>query len=97
MLESMEVCPRAWTIIMGLNRLSYYPYKADAMIGKYVEQYKNLNTKKLQIHNFQAIAILQIVLESTINHMPRKIRTKEDGKKVIAMSIPLSFHWNSSL
>ena len=29
--------------------------------------------------------------------MPYKSRTKEDGEKVVAMSLPSSFHWNSTL
>ena len=29
--------------------------------------------------------------------MLHKSRTKEDGEKVIAMSLPSSFHWNSTL
>ena len=29
--------------------------------------------------------------------MPHKSGTKEDGEKVIAMSLPSSFHWNSTL
>ena len=29
--------------------------------------------------------------------MPHKSRTKEDGEKVVAMSLPSSFHWNSTL
>ena len=29
--------------------------------------------------------------------MPHKSRTKEDGEKVVAMLLPLSFHWNSTL
>ena len=29
--------------------------------------------------------------------MPHKSRTKEDGEKVVAMSLPSSFHWNSIL
>ena len=36
-LEGMEVCPKAWTTIMGLHRSSYYQYKADALVGKRVE------------------------------------------------------------
>ena len=33
-LEGMEVCPKAWTTIMGVHRSSFYRYKADALIGK---------------------------------------------------------------
>ena len=29
--------------------------------------------------------------------MPHKSQTKEDGEKVVAMSLPLSFHWSSTL
>ena len=29
--------------------------------------------------------------------MPHKSRTKEDGEKVVAMSLPSSFYWNSTL
>ena len=96
-LEGMEVCPKAWTTIMGLHRSSYYWYKADALIGKRAEQHGNLNTKKPWTHTLQAIAILWTLLESTTDHMPHKSWTKEDGEKVIAMSLPLSFHWNSTL
>ena len=86
-LECMEVCPKAWTTIMGVHRSSFYRYKADALIGKRAEQYGNLGTKKPRTHTLQA----------TTDHMPHKSRTKEDGKKVVAMSFPLSFHWNSTL
>ena len=74
---------------MDLHKSSYYRYKADALVGKRVEQHRNLGMKKPQTHILQAIAIL---LESTTNHMPHKLRTKEDGEKVVAMSLPSSFH-----
>ena len=67
------------------------------MIGKRAEQDGNLCTKKLQMHIFQATAILWTVLENSINHMPHKSQTKEDGEKVVAMSLLLYFHWNSTL
>ena len=44
------------------------------------------------MHIFQATAILRMVLESTIDHMLHKSWTKEDGEKVVTMSLPLSFH-----
>ena len=96
-LEGMEVYPKAWTTIMGVHRSSFYRYKADTLIGKQAEQHGNLSTKKPRTHILQATATLRIVLESTANHMPHKSRTKEDGEKVIAMSLPSSFHWNSTL
>ena len=40
-LEGFEVCPKAWTTIMGLHRSSYYRYKADALVGKRAEQHGN--------------------------------------------------------
>ena len=36
-LEGMEICPKAWTTIMGVHRSSFYRYKADALIGKRAE------------------------------------------------------------
>ena len=51
-----------------------------------------MGTKKPRTHTLQATATLQIVLESTADHMPHKSQTKEDGEKVVAMSLPLSFH-----
>ena len=96
-LEGFEVCPKAWTTIMGLHRSSYYRYKADALVGKCVEQYGNQCTKKPRMHTLQRTAILRTLLESTTDHMPHKSQTKEDGEKVVAMSLPLSFHWNSTL
>ena len=77
---------------MGLHRLSYYQYKAYALVGNCAEQHGNLSTKKPRMHTLQAIAILQIILESTANHMPHKSWTKEDGEKAVAMSLPSSFH-----
>ena len=67
------------------------------MIGKRAEQHRNLGTKKPRTHILQATATLRTVLESTADHMPHKSRTKEDGEKVVAMSLPSSFHWNSTL
>ena len=67
------------------------------MIGKRVEQHGNLGTKKPWTHTLQAIATLRTVLESIADHMPHKSQTKEDGEKVVAMSLPSSFHWNSTL
>ena len=96
-LEGMEVCPKAWTTIMGVHRSSFYRYKADALIGKRAEQHQNLGTKKPWTHILQATATLPIVLESIADHMIHKLQTKEDGEKVVAMSLPLSFHWNSTL
>ena len=91
-LEGMEICPKAWTTIMGVQRSSFYRYKADALIGKRAEQHGNLGTKKPRMHTLQATATLRTVLESTADHMPHKSRTKEDGEKVIAMSLLSSFH-----
>ena len=82
---------------MGAHRLSFYRYKADALIGKRAEQHGNLGTKKPRTHTLQATATLQTVLESIADHMPHKSRTKEDGEKVLAMSLPLSFHWSTTL
>ena len=96
-LEGMEVCSKAWTTIMGVHRSSFYRYKADALIGKRAEQHGNLGTKKPRTHTLQATATLRTVLESTADHMPHKSRTKEDGEKVVAMSLPSSLHWNSTL
>ena len=67
------------------------------MIGKRTEQHGNLGTKMPRTHTLQATATLRTVLESTANHMPHKSWTKEDGEKVIAMSLPSSFHWSSTL
>ena len=97
MLEGMEVCPKVWTTIMGVHRSLFYRYKANALIGKRVEQHGNLGTKKPQTHTLQATTTLQTVLESTVDHMPHKSQTKEDGEKVVAMSLPLSFHSNNTL
>ena len=36
-LEGMEVCPKAWTTIMGVHISSFYRYKANALIGKRAE------------------------------------------------------------
>ena len=66
------------------------------MIGKRAEHHRNLGTKKPWTHTLQATATLRTVLESTVDHMPHKSRTKEDGEKVVAMSLPSSFHWNST-
>ena len=82
---------------MGVHRSSFYRYKADALIGKRAEQHQKLGTKKPQTHTLQAIPILRTMLESTTDHMPHKSRTKEDGEKVVAMSLLSSFHWNSTL
>ena len=65
--------------------------------GKRAKQHRNLGTKKPRTHTLQATATLRTVLESTANHMPHKLWTKEDGEKVVAMSLPSSFQWNSTL
>ena len=67
------------------------------MVGKRAEQHGNQGTKKSRTHTLQGIAILWTLLESTTYHMPHKSRTKEDGEKVVTMSLPSSFHWNSTL
>ena len=67
------------------------------MIGKRAEQYGNLGTKKPRTYTLQATATLRTVLESTADHMPHKSRTKDNGEKVVAMSLPSSFQWNCTL
>ena len=57
----------------------------------------NLGTKKPRTHILQATTVLQTILDNTVDHMPHKSRTKEDGKKVVAVSLPSSFHWISTL
>ena len=96
-LEGMEVYSKAWTTIMGVHISSFYRYKTDGFIGKRAEQHGNLGIKKPQTHTLQATATLQTVLESTADHMPHKSQTKEDEEKAVAMSLPSSFHWNSTL
>ena len=49
-LEGFEVCPKAWTTIVGLHRSSYYRYKADALVGKHARQHGNQGTKKPRTH-----------------------------------------------
>ena len=49
------------------------------------------------MHILQAIAILRTMLESIADHMSYKSRTKEDGEKVVAMSLSSSFYWSSTL
>ena len=97
MLESIKVCAKAWTTIMGLHNSLYYQFKADALVGKHAERHGNLGTKKPRTHILQVTAILRTMLESTANHMPHKSRIKEDGEKVVAMSLPSSFHWSCTL
>ena len=46
-------------------------------------------------HILQATTILRTLLESTVDHIPYKLRTKVDGKKVVAMSLLSSFHSSS--
>ena len=58
-LEGTEVCPKAWTTIMGLHRSSYYRYKADALTGKRAEQHGNLGTKKPRTYTLQATTNLR--------------------------------------
>ena len=96
-LEGIKVYPKAWTTIMGVHKLSFYRYKAHALIGKRAKQHGNLGTKKPRTHILQTTATLRTILESTADHMPHKSRTKDDGEKVVAMSLPSSFHWNSTL
>ena len=91
MLEGMEMYSKALTTIMDLYR-SYYQYKAEALVEKNSNQYGNLGTKKLHTHTLQATAILQTLLKSTCNHMLYKSKTKENGEKVVAMFLFLSFH-----
>ena len=77
---------------MGVHKSSFYRYKADVLIGKRAEEHGNVGTKKPWKHILQATATLQTVQETTANHMPHKSQTKEDGEKVVAMSLALSFH-----
>ena len=67
------------------------------MIGKRAKQHGDLGTKKPRTYTLQATATLRTVLESTTDHMPHKSQTEEDGEKVVAMSLPSSFHWDSTL
>ena len=81
----------ARTTIFGIQKSSFYQYKADALIGKRAERHGDLGTKKPGTHTFQATTTLRIVLEITANHMSLKSRTKEDGEKVVAMSFLCHF------
>ena len=96
-LKGMEVCPKAWTTIIGLHKSLYFQNKADALIEKSAEHHRNLDKKKPQTHTLQATNILWTLVESIADHMLHKSWTKEGEKKDVAMSLPLSFHWNSTL
>jgi len=82
---------------MDLHRSSYYCYKADALKGKRVEYHRNLGSKKPHSHTLQETTILGTILETTADHMSHKSRTKDDGEKVVVISLLSSFHWNSIL
>ena len=77
-LEGMEVCPKAWTTIIGVHRSSFYQYKADVLIGNRTEHHGNLGTKKPRMHTLQAIATLRLCWRALLiichtSHGPRKM------------------------
>ena len=47
MLESIDLYPIAWYIIMGVSRATYYRWKENAKNGMRTNHHVNLGSKKL--------------------------------------------------
>jgi hypothetical protein len=87
-LEGINVCPIAWYTIMSVSRATIYHWKENANIGMRVDHHSNFGTKKLRTHTLQAVATLRLMLEQSDNHMPHKMKTLENGNKVVSKCLP---------
>jgi hypothetical protein len=96
-LKGREVCPKAWWIIHGVAKATFYRYKEEARAGKQAEAHGNLGSKKPRTHTMQATAILRNLIVPNADKMPHKTRTLESGEKVTAMVLPSAFRWSDQL
>jgi hypothetical protein len=96
-LEGIDVCPIAWYTIMDVSRATYYRWKVISNNGKRADHYGNVGTTKPQIHIFQAMVTLCLMLEQSTDHMPHKTKTLETEKKVVSKCLPSSWRWKNTL
>lgn len=77
MLERINVCFIAWYTIMDVSKVTYYHWKVNANNAIHIDHHGNVGTTTLQIHIFQATAILHLMLEQFADHMLHKMRILE--------------------
>ena len=96
-LKSVDVCLVAWYTIMRVSRATYCQCKVNTNIGLCAKHHGNTGTVKPQSHILQAIAILRLILEQTIDYMPHRTTTIETEEKVVSKCLPSSWRWKDSL
>ena len=93
----IDVCPRAWYLIHGIGKSTFYRHAKDVENGARAGEHGNTWSKKTRIHIVQATATLQCLVANTANHMPHRSITLDSGEKVVSMQLPPSFKWKEML
>jgi hypothetical protein len=96
-LEGINVCSRAWQLIMGVSRATFFQYAEAATSGLRTRQHGNYGLKKPREHTVQAIATLRCMLEKSANHMLHRSTTMPTGETVVTKTLPSSFKWKDTL
>jgi hypothetical protein len=96
-LEGINVCSRAWQLIMGVSRATFFRYAEAATSGCRARQHGNYGSKKPREYTVQAIATLRCMLEKSIDHMPQRSTTMPSGETVVTKTLPSSFKWKDTL
>ena len=76
---------------MGVSRVMYFRWKANASSGMYAKQHDNVGTITPRIRTLQAMATLYQMLEQSADQMPHKKTTLETGEKVVSKCLPSSW------
>ena len=96
-LKGREVCPKAWWIIHGILKSTFYRYKEESMVGKQATAHGNVGLKKPRLQTLQATATLRTIVVPNLDKMPHKTRTLQTGERVTAMVLPSAFRWSDQL
>jgi hypothetical protein len=96
-LEGINVCSRAWQLIMGVSRATFFRYAEAATSGLRARQHGNYGSKKPREHTVQTISTLRCMLEKSADHMPHRSTTMPTGEIVVTKTLSSSFKWKDTL
>jgi hypothetical protein len=96
-LEGINVCSKAWQLIMGVSRATFFRYTEATSSGARARHHGNLGSKKPKEHTVQATATLRCLLEKSAKHMPHRSTTMPTGKAVVTKTLSSSFKWKDTL
>jgi hypothetical protein len=96
-LEGIKVCSKAWQLIMGVSRATFFRYAEAASSRARARHHGNFGSKKPREHTVQATATRRCLLEKCAEHMPHRSTTLPIGEAMVTKTLPSSFKWKDTL